>query len=43
MRSFGDFSLNLVLLVWIDSHRDRFAGIVKINREIDEQFKKERI
>jgi small-conductance mechanosensitive channel len=43
MRSFGDFSLNLVLLVWIESHRDRFAVIDKINRKIDERFKKERI
>lgn len=43
MTSFGDFSLNLVLYVWIDSHKDKFKVINKINRGIDERFKKEGI
>ncbi len=43
MNSFGDFSLNLELYVWIDSHKDRFEVIDRINREIDERFKKEGI
>ncbi|MFQ5800930.1 MAG: mechanosensitive ion channel family protein [Candidatus Hydrothermarchaeales archaeon] len=43
MTSFGDFSLDLILYVWIDSHKDRFGVINRINREIDERFKKEGI
>jgi MscS family membrane protein len=43
MTSFGEFSLDLILYVWIDSHKDRFDVINKLNREIDERFKKEGI
>ncbi|RMF91550.1 MAG: mechanosensitive ion channel family protein [Methanobacteriota archaeon] len=43
MNSFGDFSLNLILHVWIDSHKDRFDVINRINRAIDERFRKEGI
>jgi len=43
MTSFSDFSLSLVLYVWIDSHKDRFEVINRINRAIDERFKKDGI
>ncbi len=43
MTSFSDFSLSLLLYVWIDSHKDRFDVINRINRAIDERFKKDGI
>jgi small-conductance mechanosensitive channel len=43
LSSFGDFSLNLTLYVWVDSHRDRVEVIDKINMEIFDRFKKEGI
>ncbi|GBE56685.1 mechanosensitive channel MscK precursor [archaeon BMS3Bbin16] len=43
LTSFSDFSLSLVLYVWIDSHKDRFEVINRINRAIDERFKKDGI
>ncbi len=39
MQSFGDFSLNLMLHVWIYSHKDKVEVINRINRNIDENFK----
>ncbi len=43
LTSFSDFSLSLILYVWIDSHKDRFEVINRINRAIDERFKKDGI
>ncbi len=43
LTSFSDFSLSIVLYVWIDSHRDRFEVINRINRSIDERFKNDGI
>lgn len=41
MISFGDFSLDLELHVWIYGHRDKVAVIDAINRDIDKRFKEE--
>ncbi|GBE18985.1 small-conductance mechanosensitive channel [archaeon BMS3Abin16] len=41
LESFGDSSINLLLYVWIDSHKDKVQVINKINRDIDKMFKKE--
>ncbi len=41
MDSFGDFSLNFLLMVWIDSHKDKVEVVNRINREIDARFREE--
>jgi MscS family membrane protein len=41
IESFGESSINLLLYVWIDSHKDKVRVINSINRNINKMFKKE--
>ena len=42
-REFGDFSLNLLLILWIDDIRKKFDVIDYVNQRIDDRFKEEGI
>lgn len=41
LESFGDSAIDLLLFVWIDSHKDKVQVINRINRDINKMFKKE--
>ncbi|OFV67573.1 MAG: small mechanosensitive ion channel protein MscS [Candidatus Syntrophoarchaeum caldarius] len=42
-REFGDFSLNLLLILWIDDIKKKFDVIDYVNQRIDDRFKEEGI